>query len=312
MHQPIVTRCIRALIASLALIPGTSLPNEGPSSGKVHTHQVTDDASQTWAFEKLRRPTVPGSIPDAWSNNPIDRFVFDKLQQHGLRPNPPATRRELVRRAFFDLIGLPPSPEEVESFEHDQSPDSFHRLIDSLLARAAYGERWGRHWLDVVRYAQTNGYERDGEKPNAWKYRDYVIKAFNEDKPYDQFVLEQLAGDELDPISDDALIATGFYRLGVWDDEPDDARMAEFESLDDVMIATSATFLGLTIACARCHDHKFDPIPQGITTNFSLFSAISGPMRTQRRLTIRPRSLHSATAPRSRNASIKRKNERKL
>ncbi len=130
------------------------------------------------------------------------------------------------------------------------------------MARPQYGERWGRHWLDVVRFAQTNGYERDGEKPNAWRYRDYVIKSFNEDKPYDRFVIEQLAGDEVDDVSNDSLIATGFYRLGIWDDEPDDARAAEFDGLDDIVVTTGAAFMGLTMGCCRCHDHKFDPLPQ--------------------------------------------------
>jgi hypothetical protein len=218
--------------------------------------------SEHWAFKPVRISNVGSVSGDSWSLNPIDKFVLAQLQQRSLAPNPAAARRELIRRAYFDLIGLPPSRGEVDAFERDDSPEAFQRVIDCLLAKPAYGERWARHWLDIVRYAQTNGYERDGEKPNAWRYRDYVIRALNEDKPYDRFILEQLAGDELDPVTDDGVIATGFYRLGVWDDEPDDARMAEFESLDDVIMTTGATFLGLTVACARCHDHKFDPISQ--------------------------------------------------
>ncbi|HXJ73783.1 MAG TPA: DUF1549 and DUF1553 domain-containing protein, partial [Candidatus Dormibacteraeota bacterium] len=170
--------------------------------------------------------------------------------------------RELIRRIYFDLIGLPPSPEAVAAFVADPSARAWDQLIDDLLARPQYGERWGRHWLDVVRYAQSNGYERDGEKPYAWRYRDYVVKAFNQDKPYDQFVREQIAGDELEPTTPESLIATGFQRLGVWDDEPDDKRMAEFDELDDILSTTATTFLGITLGCARCHEHKFDPIPQ--------------------------------------------------
>ncbi|MSU35588.1 MAG: DUF1549 domain-containing protein [Pedosphaera sp.] len=177
-------------------------------------------------------------------------------------PNPPATRRELIRRAYFDLIGLPPTPEKLLAFESDNSPDAWEKLLDHLLSLPSYGERWGRHWLDVVRYAQSSGYERDGEKPLAWRYRDYVVRAFNQDKPYDQFIREQIAGDELDTVTLDSIVATGFQRLGVVDDEPDDKRMAEFDELDDVLSTTGTAFLGLTIGCARCHDHKFDPIPQ--------------------------------------------------
>jgi hypothetical protein len=206
------------------------------------------------------RPAVPRvGAPTA---SPIDAFLVQKLLAKGLSPAPLASRRELVRRAYFDLIGLPPAPEEIDAFVADGRPDAYERLLDRLLASPQYGERWGRHWLDVVRFAQTNGYERDDEKPFAWRYRDYVIKALNEDKPYDQFVREQLAGDELDVVTDDALIATAFYRLGVWDDEPDDRRQAEYDDLDDVLSTTGSTFLGLSVGCARCHDHKFDPIGQ--------------------------------------------------
>ena len=227
---------------------------------------ISDKDRAYWAFQPIRRQKVPAT--NHAQANPIDAFLLARLEAKGLEPNPPAARRELIRRAYFDLIGLPPSPEEVEAFEHDGRPDAWERLIDHLLASPHYGERWGRHWLDVVRYAQTNGYERDGEKPYAWRYRDYVIRAFNQDRPYDQFVREQLAGDELEPRlhskteSADAIIATGFYRLGVWDDEPDDARQAVFDELDDILATMGQAFLGLTINCARCHDHKFDPISQ--------------------------------------------------
>jgi hypothetical protein len=150
----------------------------------------------------------------------------------------------------------------VETFLSDDAPDAWHKLIDRLLASPAYGEKWGRHWLDLVRYAETNSFERDAPKPNAWRYRDYVIRSFNEDKPYDQFVREQLAGDELDKVTRETIIATGYYRLGLWDDEPVDPVQAYYDELDDVVRTTSDVFLGLTVGCARCHDHKIDPIPQ--------------------------------------------------
>ena len=225
------------------------------------THEITEKDKSWWAFQPIRRPT-PVVNRKTQNVNPIDSFIRVELDARKLAPNPPATKRELIRRAYFDLIGLPPTPEQIAAFERDKSPEGWPRLLDELLARPQYGERWGRHWLDVARFAQSNGYERDGEKPQSWRYRDYVVKAFNEDKPYDQFIKEQIAGDELERVTFDSIIATGFQRLGVWDDEPDDKRMAEFDELDDVLATTGSAFLGLTIGCARCHDHKFDPIPQ--------------------------------------------------
>jgi hypothetical protein len=210
----------------------------------------------------VRRPTVPAGKDPRVAANSVDAFVLARLEAKGLHMAESASRRELVRRAYFDLLGLPPSPEEVDAFVRDERPDAWERLLDRLLASPAYGERWGRHWLDLVRFAQTHGYERDDEKPNAWRYRDYVIKSFNQDKPYDEFVREHLAGDEIAPVSDDGRTATAFYRLGVWDDEPDDARQAEFDALDDMLSTAGEAFLGLTLGCARCHDHKFDPLGQ--------------------------------------------------
>src|SRR5262249_837214 len=185
-------------------------------------------------------------------------------------PAPPADKVALVRRVYYDLIGLAPTPEQVDEFVNDSSPNGYEKLIDKLLDSPHYGEKWGRHWLDVVHYAETNGYERDGPKPFAWLYRDYVIQSFNENKPYDQFVREQLAGDELVTSrptdggrwASDPLIATGYYRLGLWDDEPADPLQARFDGLDDVVATTAPTFLAMTMNCARCHDHKIDPIPQ--------------------------------------------------
>lgn len=196
------------------------------------------------------------------SGHPVDAFLLDSLLAAGLTPNAPADRRTLIRRVTLDLTGLPPTPEEVADFLSDTAPDAYENLIERLLQSPHYGERWGRHWLDLVRYAETNSFERDNPKPNAWKYRDYVIRSFNEDKPYDQFVREQLAGDLLDEVTTESLTATGYYRLGIWDDEPADPLQARYDELDDLVAVTGQTFLGLTINCARCHDHKIDPIPQ--------------------------------------------------
>ena len=206
-----------------------------------------------WAFQPVRQPK-PGTS--------IDGLVRQRLAKSGLRMNPLATPRERIRRAYFDLLGIPPSPADVAAFEANPSAAAWEALIDRLLASPQFGERWGRHWLDIVRFAETNGYERDSPKPFAWRYRDWVIKSINDDKPYDRFIMEQLAGDELPDGGDEGLIATGYYRLHVWDDEPDSTLVAEYDDLDDIMVTTGAAFLGLTIGCARCHDHKYDPISQ--------------------------------------------------
>ncbi|MEX2141082.1 MAG: PSD1 and planctomycete cytochrome C domain-containing protein [Pirellulales bacterium] len=215
-----------------------------------------------WAFRPPQSRSPPAVKNQDWVNNPIDAFVLQRLEDNGLSPAPPADKVALIRRAYHDLTGLPPTPEEVDRFVADSWPDAYEKLVDRLLASPHYGERWGRHWLDLVRYAETNSFERDGPKQNAWRYRDYVIRSFNDDKPYDQFVREQLAGDELPDVTTDSIIATGFYRLGLWDDEPADMMQARFDELDDIVATTSQVFLGLTVNCARCHDHKLDPIPQ--------------------------------------------------
>jgi len=244
-----------------AVFPGSD--SGGPLAPRRPGFEITEADRQFWSFKPVARPDVPNSPDFTWDDlSPIDGFILHRLLQADLSPSPPASKRELIRRAFFDLTGLPPSPEETARFMADSSPDAFERLVDDLLARPQYGEKWARHWLDLVRFAQTNGYERDDEKPMVWRYRDWVVQSLNEDQPYDRFVREQLAGDELPDATHDSVIATGFYRLGVWDDEPDDKTAAQFDALDDVVVTAGETFLGLTIGCARCHDHKFDPIPQ--------------------------------------------------
>ncbi|MDP6764213.1 MAG: PSD1 and planctomycete cytochrome C domain-containing protein [Planctomycetota bacterium] len=224
---------------------------------------VDIDAGRSWwSFQPLERPPVPAPAGGAATSHPIDAFVDARLAAAGLEPNPPADPRTLVRRITFDLWGLPPTYEEVEAYLADDGPGRWERLIERLLASPRYGERWGRRWLDVVRFAETNGYEMDAPKPYAWRYRDYVIDSLNADKPYDRFLREQLAGDELPGADDEAVIATGFHHLGVWDSEPDDRPQAVFDGYDDVMRTVGEGVMGLTVGCARCHDHKFDPLRQ--------------------------------------------------
>ena len=233
-----------------------------PGSGENGGSPRVEEGRHFWSFQPPRQPEVPGVEQEDWVRTPVDAFVLARLEAAGLEPSPPASRRVLLRRAYYDLTGLPPTPAEVEAFLADSSPGAFARVVDRLLASPQYGERWARHWLDLVRYAETNSYERDGPKPLVWRYRDYVIRAFSEDKPYDRFILEQLAGDELDPAAAENIIATGFYRLGLWQDEPVDPVQELYEDLDDIVTTTSQVFLGLTLNCARCHDHKLDPLPQ--------------------------------------------------
>ena len=210
-----------------------------------------------WSLQPIQRPKPP-----YLKMNPIDSFIRFKLKSESLTPAPQASLRVLVRRAYFDLIGLPPSPEEIDHFLSDKSPNAWTKLINKLLASPHYGERWARYWLDLVRFAETDGYERDKLKENIWRYRDWVIAAFNNDMPYTQFVREQLAGDELQNRTEQSLIATGMIRAGTWNDEPNDPADYVYSRLEDMVHTTTSAFIGLTVKCARCHDHKFDPILQ--------------------------------------------------
>ncbi len=231
---------------------------KAPPKGGV----VTEEAKRYWAYQPVKRPTTPDVKGKEWVKSPIDALVLAKLEAKGLKPVKPADKAALIRRATYDLTGLPPTPEEIDAFVNSKDADAYEKLLDRLLASPHYGEKWGRHWLDVVRYGETNGYERDGPKPYAWRYRDYVIQSFNADKPYTQFIKEQLAGDEMPGHNPDAVVATGFYRLGIWDDEPADGLQALFEGYDDIVATAGQAFLATTFNCARCHDHKADPIPQ--------------------------------------------------
>ena len=248
--------------------PGPATANSdassAPSTGiRRGPFTISEHDRAHWAFQPVKRPAIPGQIsPSRWAQSPVDAFILAELKARGLHPNPPAEKHELIRRVYYDLTGLPPSPADVDAFLNDTSPSAYEALLDRLLASPHYGEKWARHWLDLVRFAETNSYERDDPKPSAWRYRDYVVRSLNDDKPYDRFVREQLAGDEIDPGNLEALTGTGFYRLGIWDDEPTDRVLAHYDGLDDIVATTGQVFLGLTVDCARCHDHKIDPIAQ--------------------------------------------------
>ena len=215
-----------------------------------------------WSLQPVKRPKTPQVNRVDWVNNPIDAFILARLEKNNYEPAPVAEKLVLIRRLYFDVIGLPPSKEVIDAFLADQSSDAYEKRVDKLLASPQFGERWARYWLDLVRFAETSGYERDQVKPGVWKYRDWVVESLNNDKPYDRFVMEQLAGDELPDRSEKTIIATGFLRLGTWNDEPNDPQEYQYERLEDMVHVTSSAFLGMTVKCARCHDHKFDPIEQ--------------------------------------------------
>jgi Protein of unknown function (DUF1549)/Protein of unknown function (DUF1553)/Planctomycete cytochrome C len=229
---------------------------EWPKGRTLDLYEITTatrGGRNWWSFQPIKAHH---------SETGIDGFIRKDLAKAGWVPAPAADRRTLIRRVSYDLIGLPPTAAEIDAFVADPDPDAYAKLVDRLLASPHYGERWARHWLDVARYAETSGYERDQTKPNAWKYRDWVVAAFNDDKPFERFILEQLAGDELPDRSESTVTATGFLRLGTWNDEPNDPNEYKYERLEDMVHATTSGFLALTVKCARCHDHKFDPIPQ--------------------------------------------------
>jgi len=221
-----------------------------------------EDASQHWAYQPVKRQPVPQVHHSTWVRTPIDAFVVSKLEANGLVPSEDADRATFVRRATLDTWGLIPTPEEVKAFVSDHSPKAYEKLVDRLLASPHYGERWGRRWLDLARYADSDGYNADGARPNMWRYRDYVIKAFNEDKPYDRFIKEQLAGDELWPNDQEALIATGFLRGYPDEINARDLNLKKQEIAVDVTNTTGSVFLASTVGCANCHNHKFDKISQ--------------------------------------------------
>jgi hypothetical protein len=242
-----------------------------------------------WALQPVKKPAVPTERQDPWSRNPIDAFVLRKLGEKGLRPSAQADRRTLIRRLSFDLLGLPPTPEEVAAFVNDRSADAYDRLVARYLGSAHYGIRWARHWLDVVRFGESNGFEFNELRATAWPYRDWVVAAFNRDLPYDEFVRRQLAGDVLRPNDPDAVKATGFLVAGAFDtvgqNQQSEAmrRVVRQDELEDIVGSVGQTFLGLTVNCARCHDHKFDPVRQ--VEYYRLTAALGGVRHGERDIT---------------------------
>jgi cytochrome c553 len=226
--------------------------------------KVPASARDFWSLRPLRHVPPPQVHDVSWARTPVDRFILAKQEAARVRPNPPANKRQLIRRAYFDLIGLPPSPEEVDDFVSDSSPDAYKKLVDRLLASQHYGERWGRHWLDLARFGESHGFEHDYDRPSAYHYRDFVIKALNADLPYDTFVKWQLAGDEYEPDNPLALLATGFLAAGVHSTQITirEVEKHRYDEIDDMAATIGTSMLGLTIGCCRCHDHKFDPLPQ--------------------------------------------------
>ncbi len=247
--------------------PRTGAPAPAASEGTgMSSPEAIAEARKTWTYRPRVDPPAPEVVDHAWAASSLDRFILARLEAKGLRPAPPADKRTLIRRATFDMTGLPPSRQEIDAFLADETPDAFARVVDRLLASPRYGERWGRHWLDVARYADSNGLDENLAFGNAWRYRDYVIAAFNDDKPYDQFVREQIAGDQSTDAETEAaarhesLIATGFLSIGpkvLAEPDPEKMRM---DIVDEQVDAVGRVFMGLTMGCARCHDHKFDPI----------------------------------------------------
>lgn len=251
---------IRPLAALVCLLSPLAL--SAAWSGKLPDELFSPHQRKHWAFQKVQRPELPAVRHSDWVRTPIDAFVLAELEAKGLDPSPPADRVTLLRRAYFDLIGLPPMPEDVDAFLADQSSKALGRVVDRLLDSPHYGERWTRHWLDLARYADSEGFKSDQTRPNAWRYREYLIRSFNGDKPYNRFVREQIAGDELWSNDPDAGLATAFNRL--YPDEHNARNLVQRrqEILHDITSVVGGVFLGLTYECARCHDHKFDPLLQ--------------------------------------------------
>lgn len=281
-HKPDESLLIEAVrYESYEMPPSGKLPDEkiaileqwikmgAPWPGQAHVAasrsengKITDEDREFWSFQPLKDPEPPHLDNDHWSRNDIDRFVFRKLSDNEIAPAKEASKEKLVRRLYFDLIGLPPSPEQIDEFLSSESPTAYEELVDTLLASPRHGEHMARFWLDLVRYAESDGFRKDDYRPDAWRYRDYVIKSFNDDKPFDQFTREQIAGDEISPHDPEALTATGFLRHGIYEYNQRDAETQWQDMLNDITDTVSDTFLGMGMGCARCHDHKFDPILQ--------------------------------------------------
>lgn len=244
------------------------------------SERIPSSPADHWSFQPVKRPAIPGVAAADTCRNPVDRFLRAAQEKARVLPASPAAPAQLLRRTYLDLIGLPPTPAEQTAFEQRAAQRGWEtaldETIDTLLNHPGYGERWARHWLDLVRYADSNGYERDAAKPFVWRYRDWVIRSLNEDWPYDKFLTAQIAGDEMPGATSDTLIATGMLRLGHWDDEPADPDTDRYDQLDDVVSTLSQVFLGLTLGCARCHDHKFEPLS---TRDYYAMVSVFHPLR---------------------------------
>ena len=289
----VLLQTFAAILASVALSvasithvysgEGNATIVSGPPDPKIYAIEPTPEQRQHWAYQQLSPVAIPETTDKTTAKsagilNPIDAFILTKLHANDLEFSAPAEPQVWLRRVFFDLIGLPPSPHEVDMFLADPSDAAKQRVVERLLADPGYGVRWGRKWLDLARYADTNGYERDGDKPSAWRYRDYVFDSLNADKPFNQFLTEQIAGDEFDHPTAESMSATTFLRLGTWDDEPADPVVDRYDQLDDVVRAVSTTFLGITLNCARCHNHKFEPFSQvDYTRMLAVFAPLERP-----------------------------------
>lgn len=265
VHMPPQGKLSDAEIATLTEWVRLGAPDPRTEIAKAPAKREIDvEASKKyWAFQPLQKVVPPSVKNEAWCRTPVDRFIQAKLEAAGIAANPQADARTLLRRAHFDLIGLPPTPDEADAFVHSQDATAAYSvLLDKLLASPHFGERWGRHWLDLARFGESHGFEQDYDRPNAYHYRDYVIDAFNRDQPYDEFVKWQLAGDEYEPGNPQALKATGFLAAGVHATQitANQAEKERYDELDDMARTVGTTFLGLTVGCARCHDHKYDPI----------------------------------------------------
>jgi mono/diheme cytochrome c family protein len=315
-HSPLIERVA-------GLDPDRKMPPKGPAltaeqigilrawidQGAAWPDEATDDPSRHWAYRPLKNPPVPPVHRRDWARTPIDAFVLARLEGKGLTPSPPADRRTLLRRVTFDLVGLPPTPAEIDAFLTDSSPDAYEKVVDRLLASPHYGERWARHWMDVIHFAETHGHDQDVPRDNAWPYRDYLIRAFNDDRPYARFVEEQLAGDVLYPDDPQAIVATGFIAAGPWDEsslrdireDTLDRKVGQYLDRDDMVTTTLSTFSSATVHCARCHNHKFDPIPQ--RDYYRLQAIFAGVDRAERAYDPDPQ------VARTRRALLRRKSE---
>ncbi len=275
---------------------GAPDPRETKPAAKAKRVINIEEGRQHWAFQPLAPAVTPYVADPSWCRTPADRFIIAPLNEKQLAPNPAADKRTLIRRAYLDLIGLPPKPEEVDAFVADLAPDAYDRLIERLLDSPHYGERWARHWLDLARFAESHGFEHDYDRASAYHYRDFVIKALNQDLPYDTFVKWQIAGDEYEPENPLALMATGFLAAGVHSTQitKNQVEKERYDELDDMSATVGTSMLGLTIGCARCHDHKFDPIP--VTDYYRLLSTFTTAVRSEVDLNLDRASYDAARA----------------